>query len=159
MAEERTMNKAREVYRTVCAALDSRSWKYKKTEEDLTVGFGIVGEDIPLHFVLISDAERQMLRLISPLPVKMSEDKRVEGAVAALAATYNMVQGSFDYDLSDGHIAFRVNSCFLDSTLGQAHVLHLIDLACAMVEKHNDRFLALNEGGLSLADFLSQTLN
>ena len=80
---------AQQVYATMCQALDERNWKYTRFEEDLVVSFGVNGDDLPMNFVLQVDEERQVIRLMSGLPFKMPEDKRVEGAIAA-AVTASM---------------------------------------------------------------------
>ena len=108
MADEMKMKLAKQVYNTICEALDNRDWHYGKEEDELLVHFGVNGDDIPLQFIIVVDAERQLIRLMSPLPFKMSESKRIEGAIATCAASYGMADGSFDYDLSDGKIVFNV---------------------------------------------------
>ena len=150
------MNKALQVYQTLCDALDRRGWKYGKEEEKLLVHFGVNGEDIPMNFILIVDAERQLIRLMSPLPFKMSEAKRMEGAIAACAASYGMVDGSFDYDLSDGTILFRMTASFRESVIGDGLFQYMISCSCAMVDKYNDLFLALDKDIMSIADFIEK---
>lgn len=147
---------AKQVYETLCAAIDRRNWNYGKDEEKLLVHFGVSGEDIPMNFILFVDADRQLIRLMSPLPFKMSEDKRVEGAIATCAATYGMADGSFDYDLSDGEIVFRMTASFRESTIGDGLFQYMISCSCAMVDKYNDVFLAIDKGLMSIADFLKK---
>lgn len=77
---------------------------------------GVQGDDLPMQFILIVDGERQLIRLLSPMPYAMSEDKRIGGALATCAASYSMPDGSFDYDLSDGSIIFRMTA-FLEKAL------------------------------------------
>ena len=156
MAEETKVIQAREVYGTLCSALDNRNWTYEKVEDELLVHFGVNGDDLPMKFIIRVDADRQLLRLHSPMAFKISEDKRIEGAIAATAASYGMAQGSFDYDLSDGTICFRLNSNFRDSTLGEGQVQHMINLSCAMVDQYNDQFLALDKGEMTLQQFLEK---
>ena len=86
MSDEKKMILARRTYEMLCDALDARSWNYSKEEEKLLVHFGVNGDDIPINFVIVVDAERQLVRVMSPLPFKMSEEKRMEGAIAACAA-------------------------------------------------------------------------
>ena len=148
------MKQAQLVYQTVCAALDARNWKYGKDEAKLLVHFGVNGDDIPMQFIIVVDADRQLIRIMSPLPFKMSEDKRIEGAVATCATTYGMVDGGFDYDLSDGSITFRMAASFRESVFGEGLIQYMISCSCAMVDKYNDQFLALSKDILSLENFL-----
>ena len=86
MADEKKMELAKQVYQTMCDAIDRRNWRYGKDEEKLLVHFGVNGDDIPMQFILIVDADRQLIRVMSQLPFKMSEDKRMEGAIATCVA-------------------------------------------------------------------------
>lgn len=150
------MANAQQVYETLCSALDRRGWKYGKDEEKLLVHFGVRGDDIPMNFIIVVDADRQLVRLMSPLPFKMSEEKRMEGAIATCAATYGMADGSFDYDLSNGEIVFRMTASIRESQLGDGLFQYMISCACAMADKYNDQFLALDKGIMSIADFLAK---
>ena len=147
---------AQQVYATMCQALDERNWKYTRFEEDLVVSFGVNGDDLPMNFVLQVDEERQVIRLMSGLPFKMPEDKRVEGAIAAIVASYGMVDGSFDYDLQSGSVLYRMTASFRGSRVGTGLLAYLIDCACAMVDRYNDKFLAISKGILTIQDFLRQ---
>ena len=147
---------AQQVYATMCQALDERNWKYSRFEEDLVVAFGVNGDDLPMNFVLQVDEERQVIRLMSGLPFKMPEDKRVEGAIAAIVASYGMVDGSFDYDLQSGSVLYRMTASFRGSRVGTGLFAYLIDCACAMVDRYNDKFLAISKGILTIQDFLRQ---
>lgn len=150
------MANAQQVYETLCKALDRRNWKYGKDEEKLLVHFGVNGDDIPMNFIIVVDADRQLVRLMSHLPFKMSQEKRMEGAIAACAASYGMADGSFDYDLSDGEIVFRMTASYRESQLGEGLFQYLISCTCAMVDKYNDQFLALDKGFMSIADFIAK---
>lgn len=156
MADEKMLAAAGQVYATLCQALDERDWRYDRVEKDLVVRFGVNGEDIPIQFVILVDAERQMVRCMSMLPFKMSESKRIEGAIAACAASYGMADGSFDYDVTDGTLFFRMTASFRESRVGTALFSYLIDCSCAMVDRYNDKFLALDKGMLSINDFITQ---
>jgi len=156
MADEMKMELAKQVYKTLCEAIERREWNFGKDEEKLLVHFGVSGDDIPMQFILIVDAERQLIRLMSPMPFKMSEGKRMEGAIATCAASYGMADGSFDYDLSDGEIVFRMTASFRESLIGEGLLQYMISCSCAMVDKYNDQFLALDKGMISITDFIAK---
>ncbi len=150
------MQLAQQVYQTLCNAIENRGWKFGKEEEKLLVHFGVNGDDLPMQFVLFVDVERQLIRLVSRLPFKMSEAKRMEGAIATCAASYGMADGNFDYDLTDGSITFRMTASFKGSRIGEGLFEYMIACSCAMVDKYNERFLALDKGILSIADFMKE---
>ena len=155
MADEKKLEQARLVYATVCQALDAREWTYDKFEDDLTVTFGVSGDDLPMRLVISVDVDRQLVRILSPLTFNMSEEKRVEGAIAACAASYGMADGSFDYDLSDGTVVFRINAAFHKSHIGVELIQYMIECSMAMVDHYNDRFLALDKGMITIAEFIN----
>ena len=154
MSEEKNMIRAQEVYKVLCKTLDAREWEYEKEEDKLLVHFQVRGDDFPLRFVMVVDAERQLIRVLSHLPFDMSQDKRLEGAVASCVITNRLVDGGFDYDLSDGAVVFRLTQSFRDSVIGEGLIEYLIDYTCAVTDEYNDKFFALNKGFLSMADFL-----
>ncbi len=156
MADEKKMELAKQVYATLCAAIDRREWNYQKDEENLVAYFGVSGDDIPMQFILVVDAERQLIRVMSPLPFKMSEAKRMEGAIVTCVASYGMADGSFDYDLSDGTIVFRMTASFRESLIGEGLFHYLISCSCAMVDEYNDQFLAIDKGMMSITDFIAK---
>ncbi len=156
MVDEKKMELAKQVYQTLCEAIERREWNFGKDEEKLLVHFGVSGDDIPMQFILIVDAERQLIRLMSPMPFKMSESKRMEGAIATCAASFGMADGSFDYDLSDGTIVFRMTASFRESLIGEGLFQYMISCSCAMVDKYNDQFLALDKGIMSITDFIAK---
>lgn len=156
MTDERKMELAKKVYNTLCDAIQNRNWNFEKDEENLVVHFGVNGEDIPIKLILVVDADRQLIRLLSPLPFKMSEEKRMEGALAICAAVYGMVDGSFDYDITDGSVTFRMTASFRESVIGEGLLNYMIDCACATVDKYNDQFLAINKGMLDVTDFIAK---
>ena len=156
MVDEKKMELAKQVYQTLCEAIERREWNFGKDEEKLLVHFGVSGDDIPMQFILIVDAERQLIRLMSPMHFKMSESKRMEGAIATCAASFGMADGSFDYDLSDGTIVFRMTASFRESLIGEGLFQYMISCSCAMVDKYNDQFLALDKGIMSITDFIAK---
>lgn len=149
-----TTNRACEVFADLCAAIDARNWNYEKDEEKLTVRFGVTGEDMLMKFVIIVDAQRQVVRLLSPLTSVFPEDRRLEGAVAACAMTYPLADGSFDYDIQTGVSWFRQTASFRESKIGNGLLQYMISYTCAAVDLYNDRLDKLVKGELSLRDFL-----
>ena len=153
---EVNMEKAREVFNGLCAALDRRNWKYDKEEDKLMVHFRVSGDDIPMQFFIFVEAGPQIVRLMSPMPFKMSEGKRMEGAIATCVANFGMVDGSFDYNLADGGIYFRQTASYRESNIGDGLFQFMISCGCAMVDRYNDKFLAIDRGFLSISDFIAQ---
>ena len=156
MAEANEMALAKTVYADLCAALERREWHYQKHEEDLAVAFGVTGEDIPMEFVLVVDAGRQLLRVFSKLPFTVPEDKRMELAIATCVASNGIVDGSFDYDIAEGTIVFRLTASFRESKIGDGLFDYLIGCSSVAVDAFNDKFLLLCKGLISIDDFIAK---
>jgi len=155
MADENKIALAKNVYNTLCAAIERREWRFDKDEENLVVHFGVSGDDIPMQFIMVVDAERQLIRLLSPMAFKMSESKRMDGAIATCVASFGLADGSFDYDLADGTIVFRMTASFRESSIGEGLFQYMISCSCAVVDEYNDKFLAIDKGLMSITDFIA----
>ncbi len=156
MADEKKIELAKQVYKTLCDAIDSREWTYDKDEDDLIVRFGVSGDDIPMRFIIVVDADRQLIRVLSFMPFNMCEEKRIEGALATCEATFRLTDGSFDYNIFDGSIAFRMTASFRESIIGEELFQYMISCSCVTVDRYNDQFLAIDKGILSVEDFIDK---
>ncbi len=156
MTDEILIEQAKKIYGRMCSVLDGRGWVYTKHDDRLALTLTVNGDDIPMNLAIFVSEKQQIVKVLSPLPFKMPEDKRMEGAIATCAASYGMLDGNFDYDMTDGGIIFRVTASYRNSEIGDELLLYLIDLSCSMVDNYNDRFLALAKGMISISDFISK---
>lgn len=134
--------------------MDAKKWRYDKHEEDNAIHFTVVGEDIPMEFVAHVDTERQLVRLISQLPFKFAQDKRLEGAIVTSSANYAIVDGCFQYDITDGEILFKLTSSYRDSLISNETIEYMVSCSLSVVDEFNDKFLMVSKGVLSIEDFL-----
>ncbi len=154
MSEASKRELAQKVYDSLCQTIRSRNWRFQEKKEQMMVRFGVVGDDIPMRFVMVVDEERRLVRLLSRLPFTMREDRRTEGAIAACACTYGLANGCFDYNIHDGSITFRMTASYRESVIGEGLFNYMIDCAAATVDEFNDKLYALNEGLLDISAFL-----
>ena len=75
--------------------------------------------------------------------LRIPEDKRMDAAVAVAIANYGMINGSFDLDMSDGEIRFRVTQSYADMELSQECISYLIGIVFFTTDKYNDKFFML----------------
>lgn len=115
MSNQADFKSAERIYNQLCAVLDSYDWKYVSNEQEKTVSFVMTGEDVPMNFTACVDAERQLIRLLSPLPFKFAENKRLEGAVVTSAANFAIADGCFQYDVTDGETIFVITTSYRGS--------------------------------------------
>lgn len=156
MAEEMNMLKARQVFNTMVNMLDTRDWHYDKFEDDLVIRSGVKGDDLPIEFIVLVKPKQQVVQFLSRLPFTMPEDKRVDGALAVCVANYGLVDGSFDYDLSEGTLTYRLTSSYRESTLGEDLFEYMIVCAASTVDNYNDKFFMIAKGMMTIQQFIEQ---
>ena len=154
MAEEKNVKQALEVYNTLRQALNEMEYRYTEDIEKLRIRLTVYGDDIPMDLLIIIDADRMLIRLMSSLPFKMSEDKRVEGSLLTNHVNYLLADGSFDYDMRDGEILLRLTASYRESLISTALLRYMINVSCSTIDKVNDKFMLVNKGAMSLSDFV-----
>ena len=118
---------AKKVFDGLSQMLDNRNWNYKKFEEDLVISSTVKGEDLPVEFIVHVDPETEVVRFLSKLPFAFGDDKRIDGALAICAANNSMVNGSFDYNITNGEVVFRLCNSFRDgSTISEAAFEYIV---------------------------------
>lgn len=147
--------RAQKVYETLCATLDSHAWKYKKNEDCFSIECRAQGEDLPMEISIKVDPNRQLIILLSHLPFIISEEKRLDVAIATSIVNNKLVDGSFDYDITDGHMFFRMTSSFIESEIGNELFSYMLMCSCHTIDKYNDKFLMLSKGMMSIENFIS----
>lgn len=154
MADAKQMQLAKDTFATMCRMLDNNDWNYKKDEENLRVECGARGEDLPMDLHIRVDADRQVISVISLLPVTFAEDKRVDGAVAIAMINRQIINGFFGYDVAKGHVFFRLPNSFMGSLLSEEAMRYLVYLACGAIDDYNDKLLMLAKGMISIEQFM-----
>ena len=114
------------------------------------------GDDLPIEFIMVVRPKNQVVQFISSLPFNMPEDKRVDGAIAVCVANYGLVDGSFDYDLRDGEIRFRLTCSYRESTLSEELFNYMIMVSASTVDNYNDKFFMIAKGMMTVQQFIEQ---
>lgn len=148
--------RAGQVYELFKQHLTNQKFKFDPHDDDLVISMTVHGEDLPQPTLVMVDADREVVRLLSPLPTKIPEDKRIDAAIAVATANYGLVNGSFDYDMSDGEIRYRVCQSFAQTVLNEETVRYLLGVIFLTTDEYNDRFFMLGKGMMSLEDFLKK---
>ena len=147
------VNEALLLYKTLCQTLDNMRWRYSKEEDKFVVRTMAIGKDLTMDFFIKIDPERQLMYLKSPMPFEVPKVSRDTLGKAVLMANYTMLNGSFEYDLSDGYLVFKLVVPYMESMLSE-HVCHyMIMVSCEMTDKFNDKFKALVDGKMTLDEF------
>ena len=154
MSEEKNMKVAQNVYETICQMFDDMDFNYERHDEDLVISCTVRGDDFPMEILFFVYADREIVQLLSPMPYHINEDKRADAAIAVAVANYGLINGSFDYDMSDGEIRFRATQAFMDSILGKEVFRYMLAVASSSIDKYNDRFFMLNKGMMTVEQFI-----
>ncbi len=145
---------AREIYKLMVNTLTAKDWKFERHDSELLIVSSYQGEDIPIQFLITVDEEHEVVQFISPLTFNMPEDKRVEGAIAVCAANYGLVNGSFDYDIGDGSIRFRLTTSYKGCEIGSDFFMNMMATACFTTDRYNDRLMMLAKGMITVEKFI-----
>lgn len=154
MANEQEIKLAKNAFVTLCEMLDSQGWHYNRDDKNLTVKCGANGDDLPIDIRIKVNVEKQLVSLYSQLPFSVPEDDRVMMALAVSAANYNMVDGNFDYNISNGNIIFRLTSSFRESFVSKDMFEYMLYVSCSTVDNYNDKFFMLTKHTMSIDDFI-----
>lgn len=157
MANFPEQQEAEKAYETFCEMLDEMEWSYDRDDENLTIKTGANGDDLPLDIKVTFNVKLQICTIFSSLPFKSPDEDTVVTAVAICATNYNMVDGSFDFDLANGNIAFRITTPFRNSVIDKEAYKYLLMICCTTVDKYNDKLLALTKHHISLDEYIDFT--
>ncbi|MCM1194771.1 MAG: YbjN domain-containing protein [Corallococcus sp.] len=152
-AEARKVSEANTMYRTLCSALDNMQWRYEKAEDELVVRTSAVGKDLTMKLYIKVDSARSVMYLKSSMPFDVPAERIPDMAQAAIMANWSMLNGSFEMDMSDGYVAFKMVVPFMESLVSEKVCRYMISVSCDMIDKYNDKFLALTKGTMTLDEF------
>lgn len=154
MTDEEKKTMGQTVYDTICKMLDENELHYDRHDDDLCITLQLRGEDIPMDIIFDVLADRQIVQLISPLPFTVPEDKRVDIALATTFVNNFLVDGSFDFNIANGRIAFRQTASYIESILGKELFNYMLAISAGTVEDYNDKFFMISKGALSFDQFM-----
>lgn len=146
-------SEAKVMYNTLCQTLDNMRWHYTKEEDKFVIRTSAVGKDLTMKLFIKIDAERQVMYLKSPMPFDVPAELRDLIGKAVIAANYTMLNGSFEFDVSDGYLAFKMVVPYMESIISEKVCHYMIMVSCEMTDKFNDKFKALVDGTMTLAQF------
>ena len=146
-------SEAQVVYNTLCSTLDNMKWTYNKQEENLEVRTSAVGNDLTMKLYMKVDANRSVMYLKSGMPFTVPTDRIDIMVKAVIAANWAMLNGSFEMDMSDGYIAFKVVVPFMESIISEKVCHYMINMSCRMIDTFNDKFQKVAEGSMTLSEF------
>ncbi len=156
--DELKLQNAKTAYTKLCESMDALEWNYTKNEENLVIECSARGEDLPMDLVIRCDVEMQLIQIFSHLPFSVPEDKLLDFAVVISVINNKMVDGCFDYYITDGNLFFRMTNSFMDNTLSFETIKYLVFCSCATIDSYNDKLLMVAKGMLTMEQFLESEM-
>lgn len=148
--------KAWKVYQQFQDHLTAHDFEFETHDDDLVITMTVHGDSMPKFTLIRVLDDRDLVQIISPNPTKVSEDRRVDGAIAVAVANYGMINGSFDYDMDDGEIRFRITQSYRDAELSDEVVGYMLRVTFSTTDKYNSSFYLLAKGMISLEQFIEK---
>ncbi len=158
MADDKRTERAKALFSKLCGFFDENSWRYECDDEALRLNCKLHGDDIPMDIDVIIDADRELVILLSNLPFTMPEDRRLDGAIAVSVTNNALVDGCFDYDITDGHLFFRMTCSYIGSELGREVLEYMLACACMTIDEYNDKLLMLAKGVTPISTYIAGML-
>lgn len=159
MEDERKQKLAQNVYSNICSMFEDMNFNHERDDENLVIRSTVHGDDFPMDIVIIVNQDSQTVSFFSPMPFKVPDDKISEMAIAIAIANNGLRNGSFDFDISDGKILFRMTACYIDSILGKELYRMMLIVSSNTIDRYNDKFLMLSKGMISLEQFAESDKN
>jgi hypothetical protein len=154
--DEAKTRQTTKVFETLKSCLDKKECKYDEDTEKLTISAGFETDDIPARISIRVIPSIEIVHLVSPIPVKLSPDRIEEGCLAACAANDELYDGNFIVDTDDGSVLFTMSYIYNGCILGEELFSKMLSIALTMIDEYNDKFLLLQKGLLSAADFVEK---
>ena len=150
---ELKQNFAQKAFDTLCLALDNMKWKYNRDAANRVVTTTAIGKDLTINLRMVVSEERRLMYIKSLLPFDVPESKRDVVGRAVNIANFSILNGCFEYDQFAGKLGFRIVVPFFNTELTEEVYHYAVMLTCQMVDKFNDKILALANGTMTLQEF------
>lgn len=151
---EEQLEAARKAYEKVCEAIDSVGLKYDSDDENFRVHLELAGEDMPIEINFFVHPEREIVRMISPMPYTVPKERRLDMAVALTFVNARLINGCYDFDMKTGNLRFRLVESYAGSELGFEAIKYLLVITNMTEDDYNDKLIMLNKDIISLKKFV-----
>ena len=145
---------AQKVYQAFIDHMTKKGFHFDRHDDDLVISMIAQGEDLPQPTIIRVLAERDIVQIVSPIPYNIPDDKRQEAAVAAAVANYGIINGSFDFDIRDGEVRYRITHYYGDTEMTEKQVEYLLQCIWFTTDNYNEKFFMLGMGKMTLQEFI-----
>ena len=141
----------------VCGYLDAQEWSYRLREDKPALETGVSGETCVFSICITVVGDPANLGVLIYLPMIVPEARRLEMAEAITRANYDLLNGCFELDFSDGELRYRASMPLADGTVTEEQFRELLFYAIAMADQYARAFNRLLYGDdLSPAEVIAE---
>ena len=145
-----------EVFNRICEMYDDKNFNYDTDEERGLIICTIQGDDFPIKIYFSVDGDRDAVQLVSFLSFKVPEDRLQEVLYATAAVNDRLYNGSFDVNINECQISYRMTSCYVDSDPGKGLFDTMLGIAITTIDEYDDQFFGLCKGMIDLDKFIEK---
>lgn len=149
------MQTTKEIINIIADALAEKNMLCDKHEDMLIIRSWSLSKD-PIEFCMLINETLKSVTFFSIYDFKIPEERRIEGAAAVCKICFR-ARGSFDYDLNDGSVQYRLATWYKYAPLTVEHVKYMIDIGLASVILHEDKLHSFAKGQTTLKELLEQS--
>lgn len=154
MTDDKNIKQAKTVFETMCSAFDNYNLIYDKKEDEFELECIMSGEDIPMNITIKLFTGLDIIMLSSLLQSSTPKSNIIDMAIAVNYVNNKLMHGSFDFDVKEGSISFRMANTYTDCLPDEEVFMYMLYSSCKIIDEYNDRFLMLSKGLITLSDFL-----
>lgn len=158
-ADKKQIKAALKVAKIIRKHLDGRKWNYSVSSDELEFSFGVNTDALPFYYRIAVDAAKEVVYLSAKQNVFVPESKRIVMAMGICAINDHLVDGSFDFNVGDGSMLFRLVASYHDAEIGDAMVNYLINVAHSTFEDVNKSIINYVEDTIDQTEFLKQMMD
>lgn len=151
---EEKAKRADTVLRLIGEALDDLGLKYDKDDENRIIDIEFVGNDIPISMRFFVNAAMENTALYSILPFTVPEEKVLETAYLLNHINNRILDGSFEMNISNKMILFRINNSYAGCMISKESFDVLFRKAADTVDRFNEKLKAFVEDEMTTEQFL-----
>lgn len=148
------MQTTKEIINMIATALEEKHMPCEQYEDMLIIKSWSLSKD-PVVFCMMIDEKRETVTFFSKYKFNIPEEKRIDAAAAVCKICFR-VNGTFDYDLNDGSIQYRLTTWYKYAPLTVEHVKYMIDIGLASVILQEDKLRSFAKGQTTLKELLSK---
>lgn len=114
------------------------------------------GQEGPIQMLARVDDDRKVMGLSFRLPITVPDDKRSLMAEAVTRANFNLIVGSFEMDMDDGELKYKVTVPLDDAQLSLAQYRHCMRASLSTIRRYLPDFYRIVFGDALPEDVIDE---